>query len=146
MVKNKKKYFEVISLKRILSYFLAITLLLPGFINYAVLMNGSVDVVNRQTNLQAQADGGIEIVARRPYIRRGEMGVLAIKVTPGSNCRIIASYKMNGRDYSSVRNLVSGKDGNVLCTWKVDEKTDTGTYNIEITCGPSKVVTTYTVQ
>lgn len=133
-------------MKRILSYLLAIVLLLPGFINYKGLKDGSIDVANRQSNLQAQNDGGIEIVARRPYIKRGEIGVLAIKVAPGSNCRIIASYKINGRDYSSVRNLVAGKDGNLLCTWKVDEKTDTGTYNIDITCGASSVVTTYSVQ
>ena len=133
-------------MKRILCYFLAITLLLPGFINYAVLKNGSVEAATRQINLQAQVDGGIEIVARRPYIRRGEVGVLALRVAPGSNCRIIASYKINGRDYSSVRNLTAGKDGNVLCTWKVDEKTDTGTYNIEITSGASRIVTTYNVQ
>ena len=133
-------------MKRILSYLLAIMFLLPGFINYAVLKNGSVDVVKRQINLQAQADGGIEIVARRPYIRRGEIGVLAIRVAAGSNCKIIASYKISGRDYSTVRNLVAGKDGNVLCTWKVDEKTDTGTYNIEITSGTSRIVTTYSVQ
>ncbi len=133
-------------MKRILTYLVAIMLLLPGFINYKVLKNESIDAANRQINLQAQTDGGIEIVARRPYIRRGEIGVLAIKVVPGSNCRIIASYKINGRDYSSVRNLVAGKDGNLLCTWKVDEKTDTGTYNIEITCGGSRLVTTYSVQ
>lgn len=119
---------------------------MPGYINNKALESRSIDVANRQDDLQAQTGGGIEIVARRPYVRRGEIGLLAIKVAPGSNCKIVASYKINGRDYSSVRNLVAGKDGNLLCTWKVDEKTDTGTYRIQIYCGASRLVTNYSVQ
>lgn len=136
-------------MKRILTYLLAVTFLLPGFF-CSVSKNKShesLEVVKIQRTGILVAEGdGIQVVARRPYIRRGEIGVLALKCTPGSNCRIIASYKINGRNYSTVRNLVAGRDGNILCTWKVDEKTDTGTYNIEITSGANRLVTTYTVQ
>lgn len=102
--------------------------------------------VQKQYIVQSAPNDGIQVIAKRPFIKRGELGVLALKCTPNTNCIIICNYKINGKDYNVTKNLTAGKDGSVLCTWKVDKNTDLGTYDIVITCGQSKFVTNYIVQ
>jgi hypothetical protein len=110
--------------------------------------NESKQVMQGQKVLSTQVavNDGIQVIAKRPYIRRGEIGVLALRCTPNNNCKIVCSYKIRGKDFTTTRNIVAGKDGNVLCTWKVDRNTDTGTYDIEIVCGGNRLVTNYVVQ
>ncbi|OPX41989.1 hypothetical protein CLHUN_41610 [Ruminiclostridium hungatei] len=134
-------------MKRILPYLLAISLLMNGF--FAIrLMDGSNNAVkvNSVQVTQADANPSIQVIAKRPYIKKGEVGVLALKCAPDSNCKIICSYRVGGRDFTTTRNIVAGRDGSVLCTWKVDKNTDAGTYQIEILCGQNRLVTNYVVQ
>ncbi len=134
-------------MKRILPCFLCLSLLLNGLflINKT---NVSQQVMQGQKRLltQVEVSGGIQVIAKRPYIRRGEIGVLALRCAPNNNCRIVCSYKVMGKDFTTTRNIVAGKDGSVLCTWKVDKNTDTGTYEIEIVSGGNRLVTNYVVQ
>lgn len=131
--------------------------ILPCLLCISVVFNGffavhkaeeSKQVVqeNKYVLTQTNVNQGIQVIAKRPYIRRGEVGVLALRCIPYNNCRIICSYKIKGKDFKTTRNIVAGKDGSVLCTWKVEKDTDTGTYQIEIVCGGSRIVTNYVVQ
>ncbi len=133
-------------MKRILPCLLCVSLLFNGF--FAVhKVNESRQVMQQNKDLLTQTDGNqIQVIAKRPYIRRGEVGVLALRCTPSNNCRIICNYKIRGQDYTTTRNIVAGNDGSVLCTWKVDKDTDTGTYQIEIVSGGSRLVTNYVVR
>ncbi len=134
-------------MKRILPFLLCMSLLLNGFLLLKKTnVAQAVMEVNNGILAQTTAEEGIQVVAKRPYIRRGEVGVLALRCTPNNNCRIICSYKIQGKYYTTTRNITAGKDGSVLCTWKVDKNTDTGTYQIEIISGGSRVVTSYVVQ
>jgi hypothetical protein len=135
-------------MKYVLPCFLSLSILISGGSAGYAHQNGRLQAVECFADqvVQNETGRGIQVVAKRPYIKRGEIGVLALKCTPGSKCNIIANYKINGLEYRAVRNLVAGRDGNVLCTWMVDEKTDTGTYNIEIISGTDRLVTTYNVQ
>jgi len=81
-----------------------------------------------------------------PVLRRGETGILALKCAPNVNCTIVCNYKISGLYYCATRNLVAGNDGSVFCTWKVNTQTDIGTYQIQITSGGARLVTSYIVQ
>jgi len=135
-------------MKRILPCFLSICLLLFG--SFYLLRSGyeSQQVMQGQKRLHSQValNQGIQVVAKRPYVKCGEMGLLALKCAPNTSCKIVCSYKIKGTDNSVTRNAVAGKDGSVLFTWKIDKNTDMGTYDIEITCGESRLVTNYIVQ
>ncbi len=132
-------------MKRILPCLLCVSLLFNVF--FVVHKVNESRQVMQQNNLFAQADGNqIQVIAKRPYIKRGEVGVLALRCTPNNNCRIICSYRIRGQDFTTTRNIVAGNDGSVLCTWKVDKNTDTGTYQIEVVSGGSRLVTNYVVQ
>ncbi len=133
-------------MKRILPYLLCVSLLFNIF--FAVhKVNESRQVMQQNKYLLTQANGNqIQVIAKRPYIRRGEVGVLALRCTPNNNCMIICSYKIRGQDFTTTRNIVAGNDGSVLCTWKVDKNTDTGTYQIEVVSGGNRLVTNYVVQ
>jgi|GEM_PF-4323544 len=134
-------------MKRILPYLLAISLLMNGFLAIR-LMDGSNNAVkvNSVQVTQADTNPSIQVIAKRPYVKKGEVGVLALKCSPDSNCKIICSYRVGGKDFTTTRNIVAGRDGSVLCTWKVDKNTDAGTYQIEILCGQNRLVTNYVVQ
>lgn len=134
-------------MKRILPCFLFISLLFNGLF-LLQKTDASQQVMQGQKGIisQAAVNAEIQVIAKRPYIKKGEIGVLALRCIPDNNCRIVCSYKINGKDFKTTRNIVSGKDGSVLCTWKVDKDTDAGTYNIEIVCGESRLVTNYVVQ
>lgn len=135
-------------MKRIIPYFLCICLMLLGC--FYLLRSGdqSQEVLQGKTKLLSQVaiGQGIQVVAKRPFVKRGEIGVMALKCTPSVNCKIVCCYKINGKVYCATRNIVAGKDGSVLCTWKVDKNTDAGSYEIEITSGGDRLVTSYTVQ
>ncbi len=130
----------MILLKRLLPFFLCICLLLPAC---AKIQTNGKD--SRQVS-KVSVSSGIQIIAKRPFIKRGEMGILALKCEPGATCQISAVYKVSGKQYKATRTMVAEKDGSVLCAWKVDENTEVGTYEIEITCNGNRLVTTYTVQ
>jgi hypothetical protein len=127
-------------LKRILPFLLCISLACNGY--FLIQKTGE----QKSLLTQAAVNQSIQVVAKRPYIPRGEVGVLALRCSPNNNCRIVCSYKVNGKDFTTTRNIPAGNDGSVLCTWKVDKNTDTGTYEIEVVCGSSRLVTNYTVQ
>ncbi len=134
-------------MKCILSCFLCMSLLFSGF--FLIKSTGeSQPVMGVQSTpiYKVAVNDTIQVVAKRPYIRRGEVGLLALKCTPNNNCKITCNYRIHGKDFSTTRNIISGKDGSVLCTWKVEKNTDTGTYDIEIVCGVSRLVTSYVVQ
>ncbi|MHB8061083.1 MAG: hypothetical protein ACYDG2_00405 [Ruminiclostridium sp.] len=135
-------------MKRILPYFLCICILLLG--GFYLLSNDDQSQetlqVQKKLNSQVAQDQGIQVVAKRPFIRRGGIGVLALKCAANTNCTIVCYYKINGKHYCATRNLVTGKDGSVLCTWMVDKNTDIGTYEIDITSGGVRMVTSYIVQ
>ncbi|MBC8062713.1 MAG: hypothetical protein H7Y18_18930 [Clostridiaceae bacterium] len=135
-------------MKRIVPYFLCICLLLLGC--FYLLRSGdeSQQVLRGQTKLLSQVSisQGIQVVAKRPFVKRGEIGVLALKCTPKVNCKVVCCYKINGKFFCATRNLVAGKDGSVLFTWKVDKNTDVGSYDIEITSGGDRLMTSYIVQ
>lgn len=134
-------------MKRILPYFLSMFLLLEG-ISIMNVNGQSAEAMQgrRQLNSQVAVNDGIQVVAKRPYIGKGEVGVLALKCTPKATCKIICNYKVNGKEYNITKTFVAGNDGSVFCTWKVDKNTDAGAYDIEITCGESRFVTNYIVK
>ncbi len=134
-------------MKCILPCFLCLSLLFNGFL-FMQRAGESQPVMEVQNSpiYQVAENDTIQVVAKRPYIKRGEVGVLALKCTPNNNCKITYNYRIRGKDLSTTRNIISGKDGSVLCTWKVEKNTDTGTYDIEIVCGSSRLVTSYVVQ
>lgn len=134
-------------MKRILPCVLCIVLLLFGGF-YWVNRDESQQVMQGQKKLNSQLAviEGIQIVAKRSFVGRGEIGVMALKCTPNVNCKIVCNYKVNGKNYTATRNILAGKDGSVLCTWKVDKNTDVGSYEIEITSGGRRMVTSYMVQ
>lgn len=134
-------------MKRILPYFLCIGILLYGSFYLRKGEEGQ-QVFEGQNKLctQVAIGEGIQVVAKRSFVRRGEIGVMALKCTPNVSCKIVCKYRINGKDYTATRNIVAGKDGSVLCTWKVDKNTDVGTYEIEITSGGNRMVTNYMVQ
>ncbi len=101
---------------------------------------------NKEIKTDLAYNNGIKVTAKRPYVRRGEIGMLALKVSPNAEVKIVANYKLSGKNYTAVRNLVAGKDGNIFCTWEVDKNTDTGTYEINIYSGGSHLRTSYMVQ
>lgn len=134
-------------MKRFLPYILSIFFLAGGI--FVLSSNGqSLEVMQGQKkfNSQVAVNDGIQIVAKRPYIGKGEVGVLALRCTPKATCKVICNYKINGKDYNVTRTFVAGNDGSVLCTWKVDKNTDSGAYDIEITCGESRFLTNYIVK
>jgi len=135
-------------MKRILPYFLCICILFLGVFYLLSNSDESQQTLQIQKKLNSQvAQGqGIQVVAKRPFVRRGEVGVLALKCAPNVSCTIVCNYKINGNHYCATRDLVAGKDGSVLCTWMVDKNTDIGTYEIEITSGGDHMVTSYIVQ
>jgi len=135
-------------MKRILPYFLCICILFLGVFYLLSNSDESQQTLQIQKKLNSQvAQGqGIQVVAKRPFVRRGEVGVLALKCAPKGSCNIICRYKISGKEYCAVRDIVAGKDGSVMCTWKVDKNTDIGAYDIEIACGGSRLVTSYIVQ
>lgn len=135
-------------MKRIIPCFLCLGLMLLGC--FYLLRSGdqSQQVINGQTKSLSQVavGEGIQVVAKRPFVKHGEIGVMALKCSPNVVCKIVCCYKINGKTYCATRNIVAGKDGSVLCTWLVDRNTDVGTYEIEITSGGDRLVTNYTVQ
>lgn len=135
-------------MKRIIPYFLCICLTLLGC--FYLLRSGheSQQVLQGQTKLLSQVaiGQGIQVVAKRSVIKRGEIGVLALKCTPNVNCQIACNYKVSGETFRAIRNIVAGRDGSILCTWKVSKNTDVGTYEIEITSAGDRMVTSYIVQ
>lgn len=135
-------------MRRIFPYFLLICFLFTGCSKLAVndIETNQVMQTQNVSNSKTAADSGIEIVAKRPYIKRGEIGVLALRCAPNAACRIVAVYKISGKEYRTTRSMIAGRDGSILCVWKVSNDTDVGTYNIEITSGGSRVVTNYVVQ
>ncbi len=135
-------------LRKIIPCFLCLLFIFSGFgitgnANDSLRAAGGQDRYFYRT---AVNDDGIQVIAKRPFIKRGEIGVIALKCAPRSGCKIICNYKINGKSYNVTRNLVAGKDGSILCTWKVDKNTDPGTYDIEVTCGQSRFVTNYIVK
>lgn len=124
--------------------------LFPGFLCIFLLLSGcsqlqNVDIDDQQV-AKVEASSKIQVIAKKPYIKRGETGVLALKCEPGATCQIVAVYKISGTEYRAARTMVADKDGSVICTWKVDKDTDTGTYEIEITSVGTHITTTYVVQ
>ncbi|HEY5583786.1 MAG TPA: hypothetical protein VIK78_04755 [Ruminiclostridium sp.] len=105
-------------MKRILPYFLCFCFLLFGC--FYLLQNGdeSQQVLQGQKKLYSQVALGepIQVVAKRPFVRPGEIGVLALKCAPKGSCKIICRYKISGKDYCAIRDLTAGKDGSVMCT------------------------------
>lgn len=134
-------------MKRILPCLLVLSLLVNGFLTIRLMKDPNNAVrVNGGVVAQAYSNDSIQVIAKRPYIKKGEVGVLALRCAPNSSCRIVCSYRVGGRDFTTTRNIVAGRDGSVLCTWKVDKNTDSGTYQIEILCGQNRLVTNYVVQ
>jgi hypothetical protein len=135
-------------MKRILPYFLCVCILFLG--GFYLLRNSDQKQqtlqVQKNLNLRVAEGQGIQVVAKRPFIKRGEIGVLALKCAANTSCTIVCNYKVNGKHYCATRNLLTGTDGSVLCTWMVDKNTDIGNYEINITSGGNRLVTSYTVQ